>query len=202
MENDMRKIKGKEIAETKVLTLTPKGWIVPSPTSTASYLVYKENGKNACTCKDYELRGCTCKHQYAVDFFVQKTTDAEGNTTITKTMRVTYPQNWSAYNEAQSNEIRLFDILLNGLVEGVDELPKKAGAGRPNLSQKESVFCSVQKVYSQLSQRRATTLYRNAEERKQISHAPHFNAVGKLLNKEGMTPTLIANLLNNGTFWA
>ncbi len=187
-ENDMRKIKGMEIARTKALTLTPKGWIVPSQSSTASYLVYKDNGKNACSCKDYETRGCVCKHQYAVDFFVQKTTDEQGNTTITKTVRMTYPQNWVAYNDAQSNEIKLFDVLLKDLVAGVAEPIQTFG--RPRLPISESVFCSVQKVYSQLSQRRATTLFKNAEERKQINHAPHYNAVGDTLNREDITPVL------------
>ncbi len=188
MENDMRKQKGMEIAKTKTLTLTPKGWIVPSQSGSGVYLVYKDNGKSACTCKDYELRGCTCKHQYAVDFFVQKTTDSEGNTTITKTMRVTYPQNWVAYNDAQSNELRLFVILLKDLVAGIEEPIQTFG--RPRLPIKENVFCAIQKVYSQLSQRRATTLYRNAEERKQISHVPHYNNVGVTLCREEITPVL------------
>jgi transposase len=187
---DAREIKGLEIARTSRIRKTDRGWIVPSQNGNGAYLVYNEGMMTRCNCPDCQLRDVKCKHQFAVQYFEQKVTDQEGNTTVTKAVRMTYPQNWSAYNEAQSNEIRLFDILLNGLVEGVEEPERKEGAGRPNLSQKESVFCAVQKVYSQLSQRRAATLYRNAEERKQISHAPHFNAVGKLLNKEEMTPTL------------
>lgn len=48
----------------------------------------------------------------------------------------------------------------------------------------------VQKVYSQLSSRRASTLYRRAEERAQLSHAPHFNAVSKTLNNEQVNQIL------------
>ena len=48
----------------------------------------------------------------------------------------------------------------------------------------------MQKVYSQLSSRRAHSLYKNAVERAQLSKAPHFNAVSKLLNRTELTPIL------------
>lgn len=66
-----------------------------------------------------------------------------------------------AYNAAQTFEIKLFDELLKDLVNSVEQ-PEQI-MGRPRLELKESLFCAIQKVYSQLSQRRAHTLYRNAE---------------------------------------
>lgn len=188
METEMRKIKGMEIARTKALTLTPRGWIVPSQTGSGAYLVYKDNGKNACTCKDYETRGCTCKHQFAVDYFVQKTTDAEGKTTVTETMRVTYGQNWNAYTKSQTTELTMFDRLLGDLTDVIPEPPQVMG--RPRLSNKEGVYCAVEKVYSQLSSRRAASLYSNAKGRGDIGKAPCYNMVNLLLNREEITPIL------------
>ena len=62
--------------------------------------------------------------------------------------------------------------------------------GRPRLSIHESLFCAIQKVYSQLSSRRAHSLFQNAVEKKQIDHASHFNAPSKLLNNADVTPIL------------
>lgn len=62
--------------------------------------------------------------------------------------------------------------------------------GRPRLSIHETLFCAIQKVYSQLSSRRAFSLFQNATEKGQITHAPHFNAPSKLFNNEEMTPIL------------
>lgn len=183
-----RELKGMEIAQRSRITRTEKGWIVPSQSGQGAYLVYKEGFGTKCTCPDCELRAIKCKHQYAVELYFDKGIDAEGNTTVTKTVRVTYKQDWTAYNEAQTHEIALFDSLLKDLAGSVPEPAQTFG--RPRLSHKESVFCAIQKVYSQLSQRRAHTLYRNAQEREQIGHAPHFNAVGKLLNREDLTPVL------------
>jgi transposase len=102
-----------------------------------------------------------------------------------ETIKEVYAQDWKAYNNAQTKEIRLFDELLRDLVQNVQELEQVFG--RPRLSLRETIFCAVQKVYSQLSSRRAHSLYKNAVEKEQISKAPHFNAVSKLLNKEELT---------------
>lgn len=105
-----------------------------------------------------------------------------------------YSQDWSAYNSSQACEILMFDKLLSDLVSNVPEPERESQRGRPGLSLSDSLFCAIQKVYSQLSQRRAHTLYRNAEGKDQINHVPHFNAVGKLLNREDVTP-ILHNLL-------
>jgi hypothetical protein len=41
--------------------------------------------------------------------------------------RITYPQNWRAYNAAQTNEKTMFQILLHDLCKGVKEPPPKNG---------------------------------------------------------------------------
>jgi len=185
---NMREMKGKEIYKNGGISQTPKGWIVPSQTGNGSYLVYNEGMETRCNCPDCELRGVKCKHQFAVQYFEQKVTDQEGNTTITKTMKVTYKQDWKNYTKAQNSEVTLFDRLLADLVESVPEPIQTFG--RPKLSQKETVFCAIQKVYSQLSSRRAWSLYNNAKERGQIGKAPNYNSINIALNKEEMTPIL------------
>jgi hypothetical protein len=59
--------------------------------------------------------------------------------------------------------------------------------GKPRLSIHESLFCTIQKVYSQLSSRRAYRLFQNAIEKGQIERAPHFNAPSKLFNNSDIT---------------
>ena len=50
----------------------------------------------------------------------------------TERMRLTYPQAWSAYNSAKTNEITLFDSLLRDLVQVIGE--PEYSFGRPNLA--------------------------------------------------------------------
>jgi transposase len=188
---DGRQLRGLEIAQKGGISKNMKGYIVPSQYGSGTYVVQRLGGQYTCSCPDCQTRNVKCKHQYAGEFWIQKTRDAEGRTTVTKAMRITYPQNWEAYNKAQTQEITMFDQLLKGLVETIQEdAPEQRGRGRLALSIRENLFCAIQKVYSQLSQRRAHTLYRNAEEREQIEHTPHFNAVGKLLNKKEATAIL------------
>jgi len=101
----------------------------------------------------------------------------------------TYTQDWPAYNKAQCQEIEVFDRLLNELVATIEE-PEQTGRGRPRLPLRDILFCSIQKVYSQLSSRRVHKLFERAEGREQLIHAPHFNAVSKALLREDLTPIL------------
>lgn len=194
MNIDKRQIKAQQIAQQGRIIKTSKGWVVPSQSGNGAYIVAQKYllAPLECECPDYQLHKHPCKHIYAVEITLKREVDAEGNVTITHTKRVTYPQNWKAYNTAQTSEIKQFDILLRDLTANISE--PEQHMGRPRLSLKDSVFCSIQKVYSQLSQRRAFTLYKNSEEREQIGHTPHFNAIGKMLNRSDITDTL-QNLL-------
>lgn len=103
-------------------------------------------------------------------------------------MKITYAQNWKAYTLAQTSEGIRFDNLLRDLVNSVKEPEQRMG--RPRLNLRETLFCAIQKVYSQLSSRRAHSLYKRAEVDEKIGHAPHFNAISKLLNREESTSIL------------
>lgn len=149
------------------------------------YTVRLAGSAPSCDCEFNRDTGEACIHLLATQFYIERTT-ANGKK---ERVRLTYPQAWSAYNAAQANEVRLFDTLLADLVKAVPEPPYK-GNGRPALPLKEQAFCAIQKVYSQLSMRRAASLFGNARERGQIEHAPHFNVSSKFLNRPDATPVL------------
>ena len=185
---DARQIRGMEIAEQGRITQTKKGWNVPSQYGSGSYTVEMYYNRSTCDCPDCQTRQVKCKHQWAVEYFAMKKTDKEGNTEITKAVKITYPQNWKAYTAAQTQEIEMFDVLLKDLLKEIDE--PEQGMGRPRLTLQSQFFCSIQKVYSQLSSRRAQSLYRNARDREQIGKAPSYNTVNIFLNREDITPML------------
>lgn len=183
----MRKVKGMSIAKEHKIKQVAGGWIVPSQNSNQTYFVNEHDFE--CDCPDCKNRQLTCKHAYAVKYFlgIEK---ADGTT---EKVRLTYKQAWHAYNQAQTSEVKQFEVLLSDLIESVDE-PIREGAGRPAMSQREALFCSIKKVYSQMSSRRAKGLFDEAKEKELIEKSPHFNAVSKLLNKES-TAKILENLI-------
>lgn len=160
---------------------------VKSQSGNGYYDVKETTYGMTCTCKDFLNRGGKCKHILATKYYLEIEKETPQGTYYEK-VKLTYEQAWNAYNEAQKAEVKLFDELLKDLVQALPE-PEQT-IGRPRLSFKESLFCAIQKVYSQLSSRRAYSLFQNATERGQIEHAPHFNAPSKLLNKSEITPIL------------
>ena len=184
----IRKQKGFEIAKTGKVKLAGNKWSVPSQSLNRYYDVMLRIDKSVCNCPDFAERGLKCKHIFAVEITVSKSLNQDGSVTVTQTKRITYSQEWSAYNKAQTSELKLFDELLIDLLEGVAE--PAYTFGRPQLPLREQLFCSITKVYSQLSSRRASMLYNYALERGFIRHKPHFNVVTKLLNRADITPIL------------
>ena len=79
------------------------GYKVPSQSGSGSYVVNLD-GKPFCTCPDFEKRQASCKHVYAVEFIIQREERSDGTTVETKAVRVTYSQDWPAYNAAQVHE--------------------------------------------------------------------------------------------------
>src|SRR2546425_10374560 len=110
---DARQQRGLEIADEKRIRKTIGGWVVPSQQRGGSIkyavIIGLAGTKSTCTCPDYELRGDRCKHIYAVEYVIQRELFPDGRETVTETLSVTetrktYPQNWRAYNKAQTNE--------------------------------------------------------------------------------------------------
>jgi transposase len=183
-----RKQRAMEIAKKGDIKQEGSHWIVPSQRGHGSYVVSYAVNEPICTCPDFENRRITCKHIIAVELTKYEVKDAEGNVKIQEAKRVTYSQNWASYNIAQNEEVKLFDQLLSDLVSDIEESAQTRG--RPRLSIKDELFCSIQKVYSQLSSRRSASLFEFAKSRDQISHKPHFNVPSKVLNREELAPLL------------
>lgn len=105
-----------------------------------------------------------------------------------KKVRKTYPQEWPAYNQAQTNEKARFLELLYGLCAGIQEPVQTFG--RPRLPFAEMLFCCVYKVYSSFSSRRFISDLQIARERGYVSKVPHFNSVSNYMEMESLTPYL------------
>lgn len=98
-----REARGKIIAATRRIKQDSRGWLVPSETRKDGihYRVIPET--HECNCPDYELRATKCKHQWAVEFYESRETDGD-RVTVTRAVRMTYSQDWAAYNAAQVEE--------------------------------------------------------------------------------------------------
>jgi transposase len=183
-----REVKGKTISKNgNVKKVNDNSFKVKSQSGKGVYEVKATPNGMTCTCPDFVYRGGKCKHIQATRYYLQVEKDTPQGT-ITEKVHLTYTQAWNAYNEAQKAEVRLFDELLKDLVKAIPE-PEQTN-GRPRLSLQETLFCSIQKVYSQLSSRRAHSLFQNATEKGQISHAPYFNAPSAFFNKPETTELL------------
>jgi hypothetical protein len=152
-----REQRGLAIAALCRISKNGQGWIVPSQTGSGHYTVHHKNGECHCTCPDYEKRREKCKHVYAVEYTIERELQGGVDTlrkTITITEKISYKQNWPAYNEAQSSEKDRFQQLLHDLCRGVPEPPRAKNGGRPGHSIKDAIFAMAFKVYSMFSARR------------------------------------------------
>ncbi len=193
---NLREERGKQIAEAgKIKKNGNTVWLVPSQSSNARYFVDLANvDEPVCSCPDFEERQMPCKHIYAVAYFVVHQQNPDGSTTVTETVTVTkrktYPQNWPAYNAAQTSEQDRFQELLRDLCCGIDE-PIQQRRGRPSLPLRDAVFASAFKVYSCFSGRRFMSDLRESYRRGMISRVPHYNSIFNYLEDEGLTPILL-----------
>lgn len=178
----MRQIKGLEIARKHDIKPTKDGWLVKSQSSEDCYKVTEDF---VCTCPDSQKRNTTCKHSFAVRYYLQVEKDSPEGVKIEK-VRLTYPQAWKAYDAAQTNEINLFDDLLKDLVQSIEE--PAYSFGRPTMSKKDITFCCIQKAYSQLSARRAVSLFGRAVEKQKIGKKPHFTTMNAYMKDKELTP--------------
>jgi hypothetical protein len=121
------------------------------------------------------------------------TRDATTTTTVTETqtmasVRISYPQNWPAYNRAQTQEKAMFCSLLRDLAASVPE--REQSKGRPRVPVADAIFCGAYKVYTTVSSRRFMTDLREAHAAGYVGRAYHFNSVLNAIEDESLTPTL------------
>lgn len=186
-----REQRGMEIAATVKLRRKGSVWIVPSQAGKGDmYSVDLSGDAPTCSCPDHETRRVKCKHIHAVEFSIRRETRPDGTTTVTKTVRVTYAQDWPAYNAAQTHEKEHVTKLLRGLCDGIPQPPQ--GRGRPRLPLSDVVFSAVMKVYTTVSGRRAASDLRECEANGHVNHAPHYNSVFHYLENPALAPILKA----------
>ncbi|MGA2527979.1 MAG: transposase [Acidimicrobiales bacterium] len=193
---DAREIKGMQIAATTPLRKTKDAWLVPSQSGPGNYRVASQRpamsnlyevSDLACTCPDYELRQRPCKHVIAVEYVIRREYSSQGDV-VTETMRVTYTQDWAAYNAAQCEEKDRFMPMLADLCSTIPQPPQ--GRGRPRLPMSDMAFEAVSRVYSGLSARRFDSDVREAQAKGLTDSDPHFNSVLRYLRDPEMTPVL------------
>lgn len=187
--NDTRQLRGLEIAATTQIERQGEGaWLVPSQSLSGRYRVEKGPAGFSCTCPDFELRGQTCKHGFAVEFVLRREARPDGTVIETRGPRVTYAQDWRAYNKAQVSEKDQFLVLLRDLVSDVATPEQKRG--RPCLPLSDMIFSAAFKVYSTVSARRFMSDLRTAQSNGLIDRAPHYNSIFNALDREDVTEVL------------
>jgi transposase len=188
--DQIRTAKGRQIASTRgaVKQVSDDAFTVRSQTGPGSFRVTIGADGVECSCPDWTKRHLPCKHAASVRFYLEKQTTLLSGEVLSERLPLTYPQAWRAYDQAQTEEVRLFDVLLADLTATVEEPPYVTG--RPPIPLRDGVFCAVQKVYSQLSCRRARSLFGFAAERGQLARAPAYVVSSRILNRVDVTPVL------------
>jgi transposase len=194
---EARRARGAQIARSsKIVKITDRFYAVPSQQTKGKYAVDPEAG--TCMCPDFETHGKACKHLYAVMFARHQITDSDGTTTVTETLKISYAQNWPAYNRAQVTEKETVQTLLKDLCSGIGQ-PKYKGNGRPALAWSDAVYGCTMKVYSGMSARRASTDIRDCASKGLIDDAAHYNTILRYLDKPELTPLLKAMVEESAT---
>jgi transposase len=167
-------------------------FLIKSQSGHGHYLVEWKNHNWRCNCQDFIKNNRYCKHIIARDLFFNGyiTIDEEEP----EIQKESYSQDWDSYDQAQVNEIEFFDSFLQQLVSTIPE--PEQNMGRPRLRISDQIFCCAMKAYSQLSHRRAESIYTQALDRQQISYAPSFKSLSSFLVRPDLTPILL-NLVHH-----
>jgi transposase len=187
---DVREQRGLAIADTIKLRRKGSIWIVPSQVGHGMYTVNLKGEMPTCSCLDHETRRLKCKHIHAVEFTVKREVRPDGSSLTTKSVRITYSQDWPAYNMAQVHEKERVAELLFGLCEGI--VQPLQGRGRPRLLLSDMVFAATMKVYSTVCGRRASTDIREFATKGYLASAPHYNSICHYLENPTLKPILKA----------
>ena len=187
---EARKERGLNIAKTCKITKNGNGWIVPSQSNGATYDVEFSEFENtqSCTCPDYQYRKIKCKHIFAVELIVTEEINEEGTVTQTVTKKVSYTQDWQAYDHAQIHQKELFMQLLHDVSITIRQ--PEYTFGRPKLPLADMVFASALKVFSTFSLRRFTTDVEVAKERGLIDKVPYYSTVARYMENPELTPII------------
>jgi len=98
-----------------------------------------------------------------------------------KKEKITYSQDWSAYNQAQSTEKLYLMRFLDELLDYIP-FPEHKSVGRKPVRLRDKIFYLTLQAYNIKSSRRCISDLEIAKKLKYIDNAPHFNTVLKCLN--------------------
>ena len=109
-------------------------------------------------------------------------------TTAQFTTRSTYPQDWPAYNAAQTSEKDTFVSLLSDLCASIAQADYSFG--RRSLPLADMAYAATMKVYTGFSARRFDCDVQAAQRQGLIGAAPSFTSVNRYLADPDLTPIL------------
>jgi len=184
-----REERGKLIFQSGKIRKQNDYWIVGSQTGNfKAYKVSFNGHEPTCTCPDCQLRKGKCKHIHAVEFYIKRQINEENKITEIRGVKITYSQDWKAYNKAQTNEKLIFMRLLKDLCENIEQPTYKFG--RPTLPYADMIFAMAYKVYSTFSGRRFVSDLKIAKEMNLIDEEPCYNSIFNFFNKKELTKVL------------
>ena len=188
---DMRELKALEIAARARITFDGAAWIVPSQTTGNKYRV-TIGSEPSCSCEDFQLRRQPCKHVIAARLVCARDHDGKPPEIVTDEVpkRLTYRQDWGAYNAAQTTEKTRFQVLLADLCRGVEKpiIPNRHGR-RPHLL-RDALFAMTFKVYSTFSSRRFHCDLQDAHKRGHLVNTVPGMKVNSFFENPDLTPIL------------
>ncbi len=123
---------------------------------------------------------------------VGRVKDAGGTQGLSATSdkeRKTYPQNWPAYNKAQTREAIDFPEILSRFISAVPEPTQHLG--RPRIPRADKAFACVFKVYHCWSMRRISGLLKTPFDKEYIGCIPHFNVIIDWMQSPELTEILL-----------
>ena len=185
-----RRMRGALIAGIVAIKRNKIGYSVPSQSGNGAYTVSTDDG-GFCTCPDYELRQQPCKHLYSVWCLIQREEMSDGSIQeTTKAVRMTYSQDWKAYNAAQTNEEDHFRVLLRSLCDTVEQ--PVYNFGRPCLPVSDVIYGMAYKVYSGMSGRRAKSRIRSATKDGLLEKTPCYSTLFRYMEDPEMSEHLLS----------
>ena len=194
-----RQQRGLAIAALEPIEKCQARYRVPSQSKNAFYTVDLDGNEGpTCTCPDFGLRQQPCKHIYATQLALRREDireceggekdDDQQNMGRKQKRDYNKGRDWRAYDGAQKNELKHFEILLRVLCDRIEQ--PHHPHGRPTLSASDAVYCEVYKAYRQLSGRRVTTDLERLLERGLIDEAASHSALGRFMNYASTTSLL------------
>ncbi len=106
----------------------------------------------------------------------------------------TYPQDWSAYNQAQMKEKTILISILNELLDNIP-FPQTKKVGRNPIPTRDKIFYLVMQAYNIKSSRRCISDLELCRRLGFMQKTPHFNTVLKCL-KDPTLETYFKHLIN------